>query len=535
MVGQDLYFVDQKACRVGSFCSGGIEYECPAGTFGVDAMQINESDCVKCPVGTYNANSGSVGISACLLCPTGTYADDMGSDQCKMCPLSTFNSGVGGNSSAQCIRCTGATISLPGSSKCHALGSASFSSASRVAIIRNVIPPELRASDPVKLAIYICTPIATIFSLPSLILVVLAIRKQCLKRGRGVHGGPKTFQACLHGIDVYALAHDVDEGEHPIKQRTNLGGAFSLLATGAFICIAIYLGIDYYVDNALLTSSLLPAELPILLGYASVPAHRVESRSLPPFFDRGYARGLEIHVFTHGPKCGDPTLQVSALLSGNFSSSVDSMNATTASFEHSFVCLDCSFGPLSSASITYDSSCQAFHVIVALVGATGSESLASFRVADSSSVNVLSSVDIRVFPQLQLFNDTTARPLVSKRGYIIGDASLSISTVHPSVSTQLATVLNLDLSVGNAYTLMTVLPIRTAAQLLSSIIGLVGLFSAFGIGFVTLENWCGRQWKSLKSFSGRDALPFLSSFKRECVFGHLTSLPSLCPNLLFLR
>lgn len=118
-------FVDQDACPAGSYCEGGVQQLCRAGSYGTDAMQTVVTDCLECKAGSYSALPGANATSNCLPCPTGTFSDAPGSAYCSFCPAGTFGAAEGCNSS-MCVPCGPALVSLPGATACVDQGSSSF-------------------------------------------------------------------------------------------------------------------------------------------------------------------------------------------------------------------------------------------------------------------------------------------------------------------------------------------------------------------------------------------------------------------------
>ena len=117
------YFSGQGAlacerCPRGSWCSGGLPYECPAGTYGSNLESTDASACTPCPQGTSNSAMGSMTSAACFTCPSGTFSST-GATACSLCPPGTASAVTGAFSNATCEPCElGAFNSLPGQGTC---------------------------------------------------------------------------------------------------------------------------------------------------------------------------------------------------------------------------------------------------------------------------------------------------------------------------------------------------------------------------------------------------------------------------------
>lgn len=476
--------VTQAACRAGFYCVNGAAIACPSGTYGVDELQSSPADCITCPAGTFNPSAGATSPASCLPCSLGTYSESTGSAKCKLCPPATFNAAFGANSSAFCIPCPPSKASLPGSSQCAAISGATASASGDVIVIRYVVPPNDQSVDTLPLLLYICVPILFISLLPLVILAAIGVRSTFFKRGEGMLRGGGYLRACLMNLDFYSLLHGIRDGEHPVKLRTSLGGATTLLALGALVCLCIVLGVDYRFNNVLTSTSLLPAELPTLVKFSGIAPNSANIPDLgTPSIPVGITQGIQIRISSQGSLCGAPTTAQQALLAGNFSYSSVLVDNRSASFLHSFSCSNCAFGPLSSLFITFPLSCQQFHATATFIGATGSVSIASVLIGADAA---LSGAVVSFQPLLEIVNDTTRAPFVETSGYILGGTS--VTTVFDAKSD--STVLHIMMPISSSYTQIKSVPIRTLIQLLSSLIGLTGVIGGFGMAFVMLESLC---------------------------------------------
>jgi len=106
------------SCNPGHKCNGGIQYECPVGTY---QNQTGATSCIDSTAGSYIGVTGATGPAQMRECPAGTYSE-AGASECTPCPAGTYSGTAGATDVLQCIACpagkysseTGAT----GSSVC---------------------------------------------------------------------------------------------------------------------------------------------------------------------------------------------------------------------------------------------------------------------------------------------------------------------------------------------------------------------------------------------------------------------------------
>lgn len=208
---------------------------------------------------------------------------------------------------------------------------------------------------------------------------------------------------------------------------------------------------------------------------------------MPPFFPAALRSGVEMRMSTLGADCAAPLSYASeALLAGAFALRNTEANNETQRYDHVFECSTCGFGPLSLLTVTFPVACQMFIMTAASIGATGDVYVASTVAVNPSKVDsaagtILVGVNVTLQPQLEVFLDTVAG--VSNRGYAVFSATASIAVVDSSSLAKPpdSVTLVFDWGARNVYTATNVVPIMSAYQLVSSIVGLFGIYGGFGL------------------------------------------------------
>lgn len=452
----------QAACPVGSFCVDGVQLPCRAGTYGVARLQAAASGCTACPLGSYSSNDGAVGPASCLLCPIGSFADASGSAFCTPCPAGTANAARGGTSAAACSRCPESLASLTGASTCADPRTASLVYTGPLATAINVVAfsPSGALSDDAltRMFVTVLLPFFIVGIAPSAYLLVLKLARvnPVVSRSRVV----QAVRAFLHARDLFATSHDYDDGTHPLILQSSLGGAVSILAYGIIACIASALVLQYFYRNTIVTTSLLPADLQTLQGFAGTPVFAVDGSTRIGIAPVTASRGLELRVAAFGPSCAAPSLSAAhELLAGNFSGSISATDPESAAWLFTFACYDCALSLEASVVLAFPPVCQAFVVTATAIGASGSTSVASFTVTGPSPVAIsggalLESAAITLAPRLEVVEDLTTG--VSSRGYTIDQPTVVLATATAPA----AVTLTIQVSVSDVYALVEAVQVR---------------------------------------------------------------------------
>lgn len=501
-------------CPVGSFCINGSKFMCWPGSFGIAALQATPSGCALCPAGTYSPSFGSTSAKNCRPCPPGYFSASAGSAFCSACPSGTASSVTGADSPNACTVCrscssdSGASVvnsscslvAFPGSVSCFHLGSTSVAAGPAVMAFQDIVPAAIVDSDDrtVRTDVLIIAILVPLISLAIFPTCILIMTRRC--RGRATntcyaccqHAWMRSKQ-CLRMVDLYSLRHTTAEGSSPVKHRTSVGGTFSIIGSLLVTCLIVVLIIQFKRSNSLVSTSLRPAELPTLYGYASLPtfAYTSEPPSVAP---PSLKTGLELRISVMGSTCSSPiAVSMPTLTRGGFKVSVARRDSTVEFYEHLFSCPDCAFDAASILQVTFAEECTAFIVTVATVGAAGSTYVSSTVVESPSSIasdtgRVLTSSHITVVPQLQVLANHISGVVV--RGYSVSVSTVNVVTVPSTLWPRVPVVLSFLLQTSDTFVLTEVVPIVSPTQLVSSIVGLFGLLGAFGQLFALLEYLC---------------------------------------------
>jgi len=98
-------------CQPGSYCVGGVSYECPVGAISNTSMA---TACWSCPVGYF---SGVLGGESCSSCPVGRFTATPGSSQCSSCAGGFYQADIGQSFCHQCL--AGSYAGSLGSVRCE--------------------------------------------------------------------------------------------------------------------------------------------------------------------------------------------------------------------------------------------------------------------------------------------------------------------------------------------------------------------------------------------------------------------------------
>lgn len=267
------------------------------------------------------------------------------------------------------------------------------------------------------LVIKVCLPIAIAALLPYAFLLIGGILESPLtprsfepslrhRAARLVVLALARFRTYIATVDQYALYHPTLHGSSPIKRRTECGGATTVLAAGCLVTLAITLTLEFRFNNALISTSLLPAALPVHTEFAKTAPQRVAG--LPSIAPASILSGVELRVSTLGANCGSTLAAASTnLLTGTFEHSLVSADIATGRYDHAFTCAGCAFGPQSALSVSFPVSCQAFIFAATSVGSTGSVYVAvttalNPAASDSAAAPTLVAVNVTLQPQLEV-------------------------------------------------------------------------------------------------------------------------------------
>ena len=229
---------------------------------------------------------------------------------------------------------------------------------------------------------------------------------------------------------------------------------------------------------------MLPLSLSAVAGAAALPPAVLQVIPLPsqlPFTPP--SRGVLLQVTATGVECGAvPLWNVSAIKA---SLAYTQTTPAPAVASHAFACLECTFTSLSTLTVTFPPTCQSFTVVATAVSSEGVLTVASVPIVGppvrvNAGDAVLSAAIVALQPTLETYAPLGAP---ATRGYRIAVSSVS-TTPAPAPG---AVTLTFALAQPPYYVDISVVQLQSRAQLLSSLVGLLGLIGAFAAAFYVLE------------------------------------------------
>jgi hypothetical protein len=509
-------FTTQARCPRGSYCVGGVRLGCPRGRVGLYTQQSAPQGCPTCPVGTYAALMASESRDACLSCPPGAVAAG-GTSVCAWCPAGTH--AVNATACVACPRSNSSSsnpsnnvnaddtayYALGGAADCATLPagrgvqawdayamltttSTSVAQAATGAASGGLgAAAGQRYTDlwqwavPVPIAVVALGPLiwTALYSCNSRYRKVC----RCCQCHRGTFAA-RVINAGLTYIDMYALSQAVADGTSPVKRRSVLGGAVTVATFGLFTAVCVSLLMQFWLNNV---EQLQPIMAHVLDDYTLLPPMHIaqdelaQATSIRATGVVALESGLALTVQAIGPRCGNVTWTASQLLAGSFNYFV-ATNGATGYAIHTFTCTECAFSTLSTLDLTIDVSCQSLLVIASAVGSSGLLSIGSYiafsdcaALSNLPTCTLLSTVAVAMVPTLEtLVNDALNQQF---RGYSVLPVAL-VPLPNPNPS---SIWLRVGLPLASTYTIQQVSNRTSFSQLFSSLIGLMGVFSASAV------------------------------------------------------
>ena len=478
------HYTSQTACPLGAYCAGGVKTLCPPGTISAAVSQTTEDCCQPCPAGTYTEAPGTTVGFFCHACPMGTYNPEPGAHACAACPPNTFNPvhGARGNESVACHPCPPGWQALPGAASCSP-ASGTLLLDRFVTSLYHVPAPVTSGTTP--LAAYLGVEVAVALPIILLSLVpgaLLLTARRCPERAC-CHS---RLKAGLRAIDLFAMRHNLGEGDSPVYHRTTLGGGLSSIAVGTVVALAAVLLVQYREGSTLVQQSTLPATPQALTAVAAMPPALVGNPHplLPPL-----TTGVTVLLQTQGAVCNAPlTVTPFSLMGGEFMASTS--EDPIAKFTNiTLQCAECAFGPMSRLFITLNGACQAVRVTVGSVSVSNTLSVATTLLTlesrnSSEASRWIQSATIPMLPRIAVIQDTITNE--AQRGIIVQPQPADVKT-----GPDLPDVVTIEIlfATDADYVHVQVMPLVSATQLLSSIIGLSGLLGGFATLFGLVERW----------------------------------------------
>lgn len=276
-------------CPIGSFCVGGVQTPCAAGSYAAEA---GASACTPCGPGMFSATTGSVDAATCQPCPRSTFSQTNVSASCTICPRGFTTDVTGSNAAALCR-------AMP---ECIAIGEAGV-----------LVLCPLAASEPVTVDSLLPDGVALLQSrLAANSTQLNAVRSSNSLRLASFAGGDSTLQESgatgarpatsaeddgvsnrastiliivlllvafapwpLYRVvpawlalraDRFSLSHATAPGMHPKSQPTQLGAVFSW----SFACMAaLTITLLVTAPNDISSSAVVPPSTTALTGSAA--------------------------------------------------------------------------------------------------------------------------------------------------------------------------------------------------------------------------------------------------------------------------
>lgn len=527
-------------CPVGFFCppSTGARLPCFSGSFGVTELATAPSQCAACGPTVYLAEAGNVTASTlanpCLSCPDGSISPLPGGRFCDLCAPGF----LGANN--RCTECPRNAFSLYGVSSCFALNARdSFASSFGAVSFQRLIDVESGnwdASDVFQTTLQ--------FSLPTIFFAVLPI---LLITATGLFcplAATHFMSSVLEKIDLYRVKTPLKRGGSPFLDPSALGGALSFLSVGAVLALMISTSLQFAYVNVLLQKSALPATLPAMASFASLPLKPVATIVSAGINDPALLElvepsragtGFVVTVATMGSRCGALRGSISAdLYKSNFSVT-SHFNATTGAARHTFYCPDCFVNGLSRLNLALDASCQSLLITIVAAGVGGGFSSSSIYSTNSAApgqplpASVFVSFPL-VFEVIQdgvagappRSSDSLITGGRSAAGYIALAALDKPTVVFGATAADTGTVnITIALPLQASYTLYQLSPILSYILLFSSLTAWLGLLGAGRVVMYLVDQ--GKALK-LKLSNGDDTMTGLPMSQKST--GASTTAPS---------
>lgn len=312
-------------------------------------------------------------------------------------------------------------------------------------------------------------------------------------RAAARHGCRHRAGACLRRwlmeADQFSLVHKVEPFRSPLEVETPLGGTCTILGALAILAIWAVLILQRAQNNVQRTITV----------DAAFDDQQVQAVAATQQASSSGVTGLHVIVTAAGEpgECANlVSWRSGGLFAGTFTHSVTSCGVAA---QHVFSCPDCVVTAGSTLEAVLPWSCQALLMQAVAVSELGEMSIRSAAAAapapapdaDPTVVTLLAAVDADVPPMLLLQNDTTKDGSPTTRGYRLLPGSIALATRDVQVddfTPAIASVrLAVNLSPSGIYQNIQLSERITLVQLLSQLVGMVGLLGAFGFAVEHLE------------------------------------------------
>jgi len=293
----------------------------------------------------------------------------------------------------------------------------------------------------------------------------------------------------LKSVDAFSLSHVVPAGSPLLNHPTPLGGACSLLSLLAFFTLAIVLILQYAYGNVSVQTSLgtLVSTNPFLAPSIQWAAPAAASPLAPTL-----RSGVQVRIFSQ-EGLGCTSLAEGSSIISTPPSAWELAPPSDCGDGRTLIvlsCPACSLTATSTLAFHLPYTCQAFAMEAIAVDSLGVVNSVAFPHASSAATRtaLVTAVAWTVEVLGTLLQDTIKGE--SKQGYQLSVAAAAASsapvgpTIIPAMSTVAVTV---SLPLQTFYSLTLLQPRQSLVELLSSIVGLLGIIGLFRVLFLTLE------------------------------------------------
>ena len=307
----------------------------------------------------------------------------------------------------------------------------------------------------------------------------------------------------LKAVDLFSMAHKVQDKSSPIKEATPLGGLFSLMGLTTLLTYAAYMVATWLQDNTLVQKSLATMGPSVWGELAALPWLAPTS---PPL--QG-SIALRLTIDGNPGACAAPlSMTTSSLDSGAFVLQSTADCGGSGISQHTLTCPGCRFTSDTAVSLAFDYSCQSM-----LLEALGSSpahpgplslsllSAPPARTAAPKAGALLTSLTWQLSPVLSvLWDNVTAAS--SAIGWYLADSKLTLAPplLPPVVNVSLSLLptaspvtVTFALALSSTYSSTLLTQRVPVTQLLANIVGLSGLLAIFGLAFGSFEDYCSRR------------------------------------------
>lgn len=300
-------------------------------------------------------------------------------------------------------------------------------------------------------------------------------------------------RAALVVIDQLNVNHLPAVGRAPVSQLTPFGGCCSLLGALAIALSWAVLIVQRQVAPVVIAAS--------IDGLSARDAAAAGAGALPGVSSTGSLSGVHIALTAAGGEAGACASNVSFAASAGLAFQRVGSGGCGSVATHVFACPTCALGSIAELTVTLPWQCQSLLFEAYAVSHAGAVSIWNTSAAPSvvaaasatlagAEATLLSTVSVELQPMLLLQTDASNGGRRT-RGYQLlgGETTTTEATVAADAFTpgSASVVVTFDLAPPPIYQSITVTERVTVLQLLSSLVGMLQLFSVATFAFCMCE------------------------------------------------